>query len=87
MTTVSSKNITFETLMRLVWISTILALIFVLPASGLFYAVYEISGNLVAGVVAGFALHFVTLAFSPKISAKLTLWMSDDQPSGDAITT
>lgn len=87
MTTASSGNITFETLMRLIWISTILAMIFVLPALGIFYAVYEISGNLIAGVVVGFVLHFVTLVFSPKISTKLTSWMSEAQTPGDTLAT
>ena len=46
-------------------------MIFVPKALGIFYVVYEISGNLIAGVVVGFALHFVTLVFSPKISINL----------------
>ena len=57
------------------------------PALGIFYVVYEISGNLIAGVVVGFALHFVTLVFSPKISTKLTSWMSEAQTPGDTLAT
>ncbi len=78
MITHSSGNITSKTLLGMIWVSTMLAMIFVLPALGLFYAVYEISENLIAGIVSGFALHFVILGFSPKISAKLTSWMYGD---------
>lgn len=48
--------------------STILALIFTLPALGVFLGIYYSTGNLLVGAVVGFGLHFVALAFSGRIS-------------------
>ncbi|MDI1494864.1 MAG: putative membrane protein [Cenarchaeum symbiont of Oopsacas minuta] len=79
--TIDSRGVTLEVLLRLIWVSTILAMIFVLPALGLFYIIYEISGNLIVGIIAGVALHFVILAFSPKISTWITSWLTELKPS------
>jgi hypothetical protein len=65
-------DITTETLVNTVWVSTFLALILTLPALGLFLGIYFTTSNLVAGAVVGFGLHFVTLAFSDRISRFLT---------------
>ena len=56
----------------MVWVSTFLALIFTVPALGVFLAVHHYSGNLAAAAVAGFGLHFVALAFSGRLSEFLT---------------
>jgi len=48
--------------------STILALIFTVPALGVFLGIYYGTGNLLVGAVVGFSIHFVTLAFSGRIS-------------------
>ena len=61
-----------EALFNSVWIGTLLALILALPPLGIFLGIYFGSGQLVVGAVAGFAVHFVTLAFSGRISAFLT---------------
>jgi hypothetical protein len=65
-------EITTEILVNTVWISTFLALILTLPALGVFLGVYFATSNLLSGVVIGFGLHFVTLAFSTRISKFLT---------------
>lgn len=66
------SEITTETIVNTVWVSTFLALILTLPALGLFLGIYFTTANLVASAVVGFGLHFVTLAFSDRISRFLT---------------
>lgn len=61
-----------DALYRMIWVSTFLALIFTLPALGVFLAVHHYTGNLAAAAVAGFGLHFVALAFSGRLSRFLT---------------
>lgn len=65
-------DITTEILVNTVWVSTFLALILTLPALSLFLGIYFTTSNLVVGAVVGFGLHFVTLAFSDRISRFLT---------------
>ncbi|HXG14343.1 MAG TPA: hypothetical protein VNK25_04350 [Candidatus Nitrosotenuis sp.] len=65
-------EITTETLVNAVWVSTFLALILTLPALSLFLGIYFTTSNLVVGAVVGFGLHFVTLAFTDRISRFLT---------------
>lgn len=62
------KSISSEALVRMVWVSTFLAMIFTLPALGIFLSIYYGTDNLILGAILGFAVHFVTLAFSSKIS-------------------
>lgn len=59
-------------LYRMIWVSTFLALIFTLPALGVFLAIHHYAGNLAAAAVAGFGVHFAALAFSGRLSAFLT---------------
>lgn len=66
------SDITTETLVNTVWVSTFLALILTVPALSIFLGIYFTTGNLVIGAVIGFGLHFVALAFSDRISRKLT---------------
>ncbi|ABK78079.1 hypothetical protein CENSYa_1457 [Cenarchaeum symbiosum A] len=61
-----------EILTRMIWVSTILAMIFALPGLGLFFAVYHVTESLVAGAAVGFGSHFVTLAFAGRISRFIT---------------
>jgi len=56
------------TLSKILWKSSILALIFTVPALVIFLGIYYGTGNLIVGAVIGFGIHFVTLAFSRKIS-------------------
>lgn len=69
-------DITAETMVNTVWVSTFLALILTIPALGLFFGIYFATANLLAGVLVGFGLHFVILAFSDKISIRLTRILS-----------
>jgi hypothetical protein len=66
------SNISTEVVVNTVWVSTFLALILTLPALGIFLGIYFATSNLVVGAVVGFGIHFVTLAFSERISKKLT---------------
>jgi hypothetical protein len=70
------QDITTETLVNTVWVSTFLALVLTVPALGLFLGIYFTTGNLLIGAIVGFGLHFVTLAFSDRISKKLTAILS-----------
>ncbi len=71
-----NKEISSEVLFKTIWVSTFLAAIFALPALGLLLGIYHYTDNLVAGAIAGFAAHFVTLAFASRISRFLTKIMS-----------
>ena len=53
------------------WVSISMALIFALPSLGVFLGIYYGTGNLLIGAVLGFGVHFVTLAFSGRISKYL----------------
>jgi hypothetical protein len=57
-----------EILTNTIWVSTFLAMILALPPLGLFIGIYFGIGNLILGVFVGFGVHFITLAFSSKIS-------------------
>ena len=70
------SDISGETLVNTVWVSTFLALVLTIPSLGLFLGIYFGTGNLLAGAVVGFGLHFVTLAFSERISKNLTSILS-----------
>ncbi len=56
------------TLSKILWKSSILALIFTVPALGIFLGIYYGTGNLIVGAILGFGVHFATLAFSGRIS-------------------
>ncbi len=70
------EPITTEILVNTVWVSTFLALILTLPALGVFLGVYFATSNVLAGALVGFGLHFITLAFSDRISRSLTRLLS-----------
>ncbi len=53
------------------WVSISMALIFALPSLGVFLGIYYGTGNLIIGAVLGFGVHFLTLAFSSRISKYL----------------
>ena len=65
---ITKPEIDTKILNRTVWISTVPAMIFALPALGIFLGIYYFIGNLIVGTVLGFGMHFVTLAFSGRIS-------------------
>jgi hypothetical protein len=70
------KKIPTEVVINTIWISTFLAMIFTIPALGIFLGIYYGTGNLVLGAVLGFGAHFVALIFSGRISKFLTKIMN-----------
>ena len=70
------NDIPIETLINYVWISAFMAMIFSLPALGIFLGIYYGTGNIAVGAILGFAVHFITLAFASRISKFLTKIMS-----------
>jgi len=59
------------------WVSTAIALFMTLPSVGLFMGILQATGNLILGTAVGFALHFVLLSLSPKISMALSKLFED----------
>lgn len=70
------SELTADAIVNTVWVSTFLAMILTLPALGVFLGIYFTTSNLVVGAVVGFGLHFLTLAFSERISRNLTRILS-----------
>jgi len=70
------KKIPTEVLINTIWISTFLAMIFTIPALGIFLGIYYGTGNLVLGALLGFSVHFVALALSGRISKFLVKIMN-----------
>lgn len=65
-----------EVLVKMVWVSSFLAMIFALPPLGIFLGIYFYTGELIIGAVIGFGVHFVILAFSGRISKVVTKLIS-----------
>jgi len=70
------KKVPTEVLVNTIWISTFLAMIFTIPALGIFLGIYYGTGNLVLGALLGFSVHFVALALSGRISKFLVKIMN-----------
>ena len=69
-------EISTELLIKFIWVSSFLAMIFAIPPLPVFLGIYFLTGELIMGAVIGFGLHFVILAFSGKISKVITKLMS-----------
>ena len=69
-------EISAEIVTKTIWISTFLAMILSLPPVVLFLGIYSVTGNLIIGLIVGFGVHFIILAFSSRISKFLTDVMS-----------
>ncbi|MDH3793569.1 MAG: hypothetical protein OER78_00670 [Nitrosopumilus sp.] len=69
-------EISTEVLVKFIWVSSFLAMIFAIPPLVLFLGIYFITGELIIGAIIGFGVHFIILAFSGKISKKITKIMS-----------
>jgi hypothetical protein len=65
------QGLTVDMIVNTVWVSTFLALMLTIPSVVIFMGIYLASGNILLGVVVGFGLHFVGLAYSEKISKGL----------------
>ena len=63
-------EISTEVLVKFIWVSSFLAMIFAIPPLALFLGIYFLTGELIIGAIIGFGVHFVILAFSGKISKK-----------------
>jgi hypothetical protein len=63
-----SENITPDIMIKMISTSAILALLFTVPALGLFLGIYWYTDNLLLGAIIGFAIHFLTLGLSHPIS-------------------
>ena len=71
------ENISPDGLIKSFWVSSALALIMTLPPLGILLTFHYNGGNIVAGAIVGFGLHFVLLARSERISNAL-LRLFDD---------
>jgi len=69
-------EISTEVLVRFIWVSSFLAMIFAIPPLALFLGIYFLTGELIVGAIIGFGVHFVILAFSGRISKIITKIMS-----------
>lgn len=65
------QELTIDILVNTVWVSTFLALMLTVPSLVIFMGIYFTTGNILLGIVIGFGLHFVGLAYSEKISKGL----------------
>lgn len=70
------QELTVGVIVNTVWVSTFLALILTIPSLVIFMGIYFSTGNILLGIVVGFGLHFVGLAYSEKISKGLLQIMS-----------
>jgi len=58
------QELTIDIIVNTVWVSTFLALMLTVPSLVIFMGIYIATGNILLGVVIGFGLHFVGLAYS-----------------------
>jgi hypothetical protein len=71
------ENISPDVLVKSFWVSSALALIMTLPPLGIFLTFYYNGGNVLAGAIVGFGLHFILLALSDRISNALSRLFDD----------
>ncbi len=65
------KNLDPKLLYMMIYISLLLALILALPGILVLLAIYYSTDNIILASIVGFSIHFVTLAFSIRISEAL----------------
>jgi len=63
-----TENVTPEIMIKMISTSAILALLFTVPALGIFLGIYWYTDNLLMSAIIGFAVHFLTIGFSHQIS-------------------
>jgi hypothetical protein len=66
------ENLTPDVIVKLVWDSMCLALIFVIPPLGLFVLVLDTTMSVALSALVGFGLHFVLFMVSKQICSRLT---------------
>ncbi len=69
-------EVSTELLVKFIWESSFVAMIFALPPLDVFLGINFLTGELFIGAIIGFGLHFAILAFAGKISKALTKLMS-----------
>ena len=65
------KLLTYDVLVNTVWVSTLLAVLLVLPSIGIFVYSLTTTSDLIISVVLAFGVHFLVLSFSERISKVL----------------
>lgn len=65
-------NVSSDVFAKSIWVSSCLAIVFTLPPLALLVGIYWNTGNLLAGAIVGFTVHFAILAISPKLSVVLS---------------
>jgi len=70
-----SENVTPDHMIKLISVSVILALLFTVPALGIFLGIYWYTDNILMGAIIGFAIHFITLGFSYTISQSISSFL------------
>jgi hypothetical protein len=68
----NQPSVSTDVFAKSIWVSSCLAIIFTLPPLALLIGIYWNTGNLLAGAIVGFTVHFAILAISPKISVILS---------------
>jgi len=63
-----TENVTPEIMIKMISTSAILALLFTVPALGIFLGIYWYTDNLLMSAIIGFAIHFLTIGLSHPIS-------------------
>ena len=53
------NNVSTEVLIKLIWVSSFLAMILTLPSLGLFLVIYYFTGELTVGPIIGSVVHFI----------------------------
>ena len=71
------ENVSPDALIKSFRVSSALALIITLPTRGIFLAFYYKGGNIIAGAIIGFGLHFVLLAVSERMTNGLSRLFDD----------
>lgn len=66
------KKVDPNILFRCVWVSTLLALFLALPVVIIMYAIYSITGSILLGAIAGFAVRIIALMLVRRVSDYLT---------------
>lgn len=70
------NDVSIDTVINTVWVSTFLAILLTVPSLGIFLGIYFSTENIILGAVLGFGTHFVIFAFSEKISKALIRMMN-----------
>ena len=65
-------NVSPDTVLKSLWVSTAIALILSLPSLGVFLSLLHLTDNMLIGTIVGFTIHFVLLALSPRTSQALS---------------